>query len=397
MDVFDYFESKLPIISVVHDGQNERHETMINIKSSPTEEYSDSIVIENIGADTLKGNIYTDSTVVVFDVMYFTGNRIEMRYRLNIAMNSQKKIFTEVTIVSNGGEHVLKFEIDVMPPTLFVANYPVNDIASFYNLWEQSPTVAKNTFSKHDFYLWLYACNYKHLDIYEQFRSDTNKERGLSNFFIFNKLKTPVELYLVSEKTEILLDPLKTKKYTEKITIYREGAGFTYDTIECNVPWITLAKTSITTADFKQDNKIEVFYEIDKKLITKKIQYAIISLKLGTGQVHVKAKVPNVIDANLIKNYAGINDKMFLHIKNNVDEPLKIEIVPSDSFIEFEAAIHTIDKEETLPFSIKLSTLQLAQKNIRKRPVFQSSIRIKSSYQDKKFFQDIELIVGDFN
>ncbi|MCL1997012.1 MAG: DUF5717 family protein [Defluviitaleaceae bacterium] len=395
MNVLDYFENELPIISVNHNGVSEQRETTINLQSSPTEERVGKIIIENIGAGTLKGSIYSNSTVV-FDVPHFNGNNIETRYSLNLPLNAPKEICTNVTIASNGGEHTIKFIINVLPPVLFTEGFSINDMDSFYKLWVQNPSFAKKIFMKHDFYLWLHTINYEYIDIYEQFRNDVNKERGINNFFVLNKLKNPTTTSLYEEKIQMALDPFKIEPCTGKVRVRRHGEGFTDETLKCNVPWVIFRKSSVTTADFKQSNEIEIDYEIDRKLINKRVQYGTISLETGTGEVQIKAQVLNLVDIRLNKNYAGIKDDLFLYIKNNTKEPLRIEIAPRDNFVKFDKNLYIIKTEEAIPFGLRLSTLQTAQKSIRKQPVFQSFIRVKSHYRDKKFFQDIELLVGDF-
>lgn len=395
MIVKDYFENKLPIIAVTNNGLQEQYETVINLQSSPTEGYTGSFVIKNIGTGTLQGSIYTDG-VIVFEQSNFNGNITEARYSLNLNLHSPEIIHTEAVIVSNGGEHTIRFIINVKPPTIYLEGFQVDSIESFYKLWTQNPVLAKKIFIKHDFYLWLYAINYEYMDIYEQFRNDPNKERGINNFFVFNKLKEPAVVSLYEQNVKVVINPFKNERCTGKITVRRQFDGFTDETIECNAPWVKLSKNNITAVDFKSADEIEIPYEIDKSLVNRRVQHGEISLKTGNGKVHIKTTLLNFMEVSLSNNYACLKEELFLHIKNNTRESLKIEITPEDNFIKFEKSLYIVENEESIPFNIRLSTLQLAQKSIRKRPVFQSVIRVNSHYGDKKFFQDIKLLVGDF-
>lgn len=396
MNVVNFFENKLPAIAVSINGiQQNISESTIEIEVYPTIPFIGSFIIFNIGGGTLEGSIFCDNNII-FEVNNFKGNNVTINYNINISIASQETINTEAIISSNGGEYTIKFVIKVKPPTIFFHDFPINSLKSFFEFWKTQPTLAKKIFIKHDFYLWLYAINYEYIDIYEQFRNDPNKERGISNFFVFNKLKDPPRLSLVSQVITYNINPYIQDKYNGTITINRQGDGFIDEGIKYNAPWLTFTKHNITTSDFKNSNSINLEYIIDRNLLQKRVQHCFITLTSGSGRVTIKTSIKNFLELKLNGNYLSTRGAFSLYAKNNTNEPISIEVEALDNFIKFEKSVYIINNEMHIPFEIRLSTLQLAQKSIRRRPVFTSIIRVKSKYRDKKFFQDIKLIVGDF-
>lgn len=399
MDLVQYFEKPLPNIFVevldlnciVYSNNNV---ITLNVSVIRSQLYTGTIVIKNIGYGILNGNIYTDS-LISFEASTFSGNNVAVKYNINVT-SINDNIASNVTISSNGGEYILNFIISVKPPVYFIENGTLTDIKSFYTYYTQYPIFAKKHFIKHDFLIWLYSINYENIDIYEQFSKDANKERGINNFFVYNKLQAQPTLQIKTKEIVIKINPYKKENITKSICIIKKGIGYIDETIATTVPWVKFYTNTITTKDFKEADEININYTIDETAITKRVEYGRISLNNGIGYVLIKLVVLNFIEASIPTNYLTLRDEFFISLKNNTSEAIDIEVEPKDNFVKFEKLIFTITENEDIPFFIRLNTLQMAKKSIRKRPIFTTIIRLKSTYKGKHFFKDIPFTVGDF-
>ena len=389
MNVIDYFENPLPIIEVTSEKE-------VVVFTSWVSGYTGSILLQNIGEGTLQGKVYSNNNIV-FERTEFKGNNVELGYNVNVAnVVGNDTIHTNVVISSNGGESIIKFIINIQSPQLNCDGFNVSNLQEFYDCYVNAPTIAKKHFIKHDFLMWLYAIGYEYMDIYEQFSKDPNKERGISNFFVFNNLQTRGELNIINETINIKINPYKSEKIKGFISISKEGNGYIKETITATAPWLVLDTYDISSQDFKDNDVISVGFTIDTAKIQNKTQYCHITIPKKEQCVTLKVTMGGFIEATLVGNYQPLKDEFILHIKSNVTEPLAIEIEPQDPLVKFEKTAYTITNEESIPFNVKLTTLQMAQKTIKKRPVFSTIIRVKSKYKDKRFFKDIDLTVGDF-
>lgn len=392
MNTVEYLEERLPKLTVEFPDQEDPCKIFLEVSSST--EYNGSFTLVNSGGGMMEGSIYSDINMII-DPENFKDNLVKVNFSLNLSRG--ENFYTEVVIASNGGEAVLEFNITILPPALMVEEREIKSLPDFYKLWQSHPTTAKKTFIKHDFLAWLYSQNYEYLDLYEQFRKDPNKERGINNFFVFNKLKNQVSLAIENDDVVHKINLHKgDAQQTGSILVKRQGQGFVDENLHTNVPWIKLQKENITTLDFKEGDLLRVPYTLDKSAVTKKINYGSVYLSSGEGRVNIKVIMINFLQVKLNDNFLTENDEHSLTIRNNTGKPLPIKI-EADGFIKFEKDTYVIESLAIVPFAIRLAPLQAAQKSIRKRPVFEGNIKVSSFYKDETFFENLKVVVGDFN
>lgn len=390
MDVTKLFEFPLPIIN--------KDETKVIIETSKS--YEGTLTIKNDGGGTLEGRITSNSYFLVFEPEYFTGNDIKINYTVDLnVFNVDDKIHTNAVIMSNGGEHTIEFIIKIVPQVINTKEgHKITSIKDLLQFSKKYPVSARKLFIGHEFMMWLYNSEYEYMDLYEHFRSDPNKERGLNNFFVFNKLKHNVTLTLFGEDINIKINPYINKIYTGIISVKRSGQGFIDEQIlvKNNSPWLKLEKERILSSDFKTDDTISVAYTIDKSLINKKVERDRIFLEKGNGSIDIAVTTINFLDVSLEKKYIDVIDSGNLLIYNNSGENIIIEIIAKDSFVKFDGTMFIIDKHAKIPFNIKLSAIQLAQKSMKKNPVFNTEIYVKATFNGETYSKTLKLTVGNF-
>lgn len=388
MNVTEQFEKKLP--KLVVEGEIGPLETYAGQVITGT------LVLKNVGGGLLTGRVY-GGPYLALDKTTIRNNETRLKYTLDVGGQDIGTLNTQLVIATNGGEEVIALQVVVKPAALQIGDIYIETLQQFYEFWKDNQSVGKKAFLGQAFMVWLLATDYAYMDIYEQFRKDPIKERGLNNFFVFNKLKTNATLSIVSEDIEVLVNPLKPKTYVGTLTIKREGQGYIDDAIQSNVDWISLEKENIITADFKETDRLEIPFRISKDHMTKKVQYGTLSLMTGVGTVNLKIKTLKLLDVTLVKNHQSHKDTLYLKIVNNGLEPVTIDLKSADAFIRLPQERYVVEETLEVPFTVKLSTLQLAQKSIKKVPIFESAIRVKATFSHKKFYQDVQLTLGDFH
>lgn len=390
MDVQNIFEYPLPIIN--------KDVNKIIIETSKF--YQGNIVIKNDGEGTLEGRIMTSSNFLSFDTEYFTGNYIEITYTIDLGVyNTDNKIVTEAFIMSNGGEHIIEFFIKRIPYILSTEDgHKIITIKDFFSFSKKNPYSALSLFKSHSFKEWLNSINYEYIDLYIHFLNDPNIERGIDSFFILNKLKYKPTLSLISDKVNINLNPYINKKYMGFISIKRSGQGYIEDRllIKNKAKWLKIEKEYITSADFKSNNTISIGYSIDESLINKKVEYDTLLLEGGEGSINVTVSILNYLNVCFEKDYMDIKDTGYIIINNYSEDEVYVELVPKDSFLKFEKVIYKVGRYLRVSFNVKLSPLQIAQRSLKKRPIFKTEVLVTSYYKGEAYKKNLNLVIGNF-
>ncbi|MCL2610112.1 MAG: DUF5717 family protein [Defluviitaleaceae bacterium] len=256
----------------------------------------------------------------------------------------------------------------------------VYTIKDFYSLWKENKNLAKRIFYYKEFELWLLKLKYPFMHFFEVFLKDANKERGLSNFFAFNNLKEEITLNI------------ELNEETKEITITKTGEGFLEELIRTEAPWLLLDKNHITNKDFEPHGIAKTTYIIDKKR-AKKAEYT--KVYIGNQFVEIKTIEKNFLEIELLTNYKSIDDEMQLKITNNTNLSINVELEAKE-IIKFQSTKYTIEEEPLIiDFKIKLSALQLARKTLGKTLIFEEIIRVYSRFENRKFYKDVPITIGD--
>lgn len=388
VSVYEQFENKLP--------QAETSKKELDVFVRQGEIYVDELMIHNVGGGTLEGQVYF-GPYIESDKTKITGNMCRIKYKIDLSHSTTKTLYSEIVFATNGGEVVVKVTIHVGGTVLSVEGHTIETLADFYQFCRKNQSVGKKIFVHQEFLNWLGRLDYAYIDIYEQFRKDPIKERGINNFFVFNKFKENPKLVLESKKIELIEDPFRPESYQGELTIRRMGWGFVDERLMADVPWIKLEKQNVLTADFKDSDNLIIPFTVPKENIYGKNKAGKITLSHSAGAVDVRIKMLKILEVEIDKNYQTHKDVMYLCVKNNTKDEIRLEVQAKDAFVKFEEDNYLVGEMLNIPFNIKLSTLQLAQKSIKKVPVFESWIRVKATYKDKKFFEDIKIVLGDFN
>jgi hypothetical protein len=389
---------KMDVIELLEEPKSILKLNIQKIVASTSSLLQGEFFITNDGKGTLRGGISVRNSAIEFLSDTFEGNRVKIGYVIDV--NKLKIGFTvktEALIYSNGGEFVLPILINVIAPMLETGlEINISKLNDILLIAKKRNKEAQMLFYRNDFVSWLININYEYLMIYDYIVKDSNKERGLDNFLIFNKLKNKVELTTATQ--EVYLNIKNDSKETVSGIIKVNKSCWGY--VECDVEiknnskWITLETNKITSMNFNDDGSFLLKYSIDTSQIYSNIAFE--QIIIGDDLViDLKIKRKKNVYLNLSKENYSFDDKGVVSIDNFTNESIKVEIIPKDSFIKFDSKIYTVEDNKQIEFTVKPNPLQMAQISIIKHSLIESSLYFKITIKSKVIEKILRFTIGE--
>lgn len=385
MDLRDIFEYPLPIIQVdtekIAINMNDFNGGLINIK--------------NIGGGNLMGKIFSNTDCIILHEEEFEGNNISVEYEIVPSIyNSGDFIKSEIIILSNGGEVVIPIFIAISNfDYLLCIREKIYTIKEFYNYYLKNTKEAIRIFNSFEFMIWLKKIDFMHIDITEVFLKDANKQRGIDNFFIIAGVKEKATLdfeettykykYFNKNESDIVgIIPLKMigKGYFEEDIFLQK---------ECD--WLILETNKIFNKDFDELGNYNLNFKIIKSKLKKGFEKNKIMFGKNQKSIGIEICKKQPIQIVCEREYYETIDTGNIKVINNLGEDLLIEILPKDTFINFEGEKYLVGKYAEIKFNIKLTGFLKAQLDFIKKPYMDTEILIKAQFGDK-IFKDKKII-----
>lgn len=385
MDIVELFESPLPSLSIDAD----------KIAVETTGNYEGSFIIRNTGGGELKGRILSNSSVIKFTPDSFNSKKTTVFYTLDISIYKPGDIIkTSAVIMSNGGEKIIPVVIKALPFCIETKeNIKITSLKDFYRYAKKYPLSARQLFMAQDFNFWLTGILYPHMDSYEKFSRDPNKERALDNFFVLNKLKKQAYVMPVEKNVTVTVNPYMDTVVEGNLIFQRTTWGYLDASIikEGNAKWLSLNKDKLTSADFDENNSASVGYNIEPRLIIDKTaSERVIADKASPVTVYVKKLPP--VTAVLSKETFLPNENGHIAVTNNTGKDLLIEVATTENYLKFEGSRYYISSYAEIPFDVKVTSLQSAQNMFKRRPSINVSLFVTAaSYTYRK---KLDILVG---
>jgi len=222
---------------------------------------------------------------------------------------------------------------------------------------------------------------YEHMEMYEHFSRDPNKERAVDHFLILNKLKDKAAVYASNADIQI---PVRADAPDETgcITLRRSTWGYLDVTLQAPeaAKWLKLTKERLTSADFNENGEAEVFFIVLPKLLTMKRQtarVAVLAEGLPVDEIRITAARHAGVTAKADREFYGFADAGKLLVSNRTGADLAVEIYAADSFVKFDHMKYPVGETAAIPFSIELSGLQTVQAALRKRAFMESEVQVR--------------------
>ena len=379
-------------------------EDIIHIETA--DQYEGCFTIKNTGGGVLTGRILSCVKALAFEPGTWEGNAVTITYRFNPAVAGDirpgKTLESCIYVSSNGGEIRVPVRIKFMRMAIATPEgITVASIYDFFDYAQQFPAQARRVFVDSEFYMLLMATIYPYLEIYESLHKDANRERAMDNFFMLSGLKEKTTFHVTQRAWEILKKPDETDTVTGSFYVQKSDRGYIDApiTTQRNAPWLTLDANRLVSADYDETNIACVNFSINPTLITQKV--ACETVVIGAQKEADSSNVIDIVFRRAPLFFSRVSclsyqyeDHGIIHLYNNSDVDLQIDLHSADGFVRFAARKYIVGAYYEIPFTIKLTTLMRAQLFLRPQPFIHSYIEVRTVCRGQLIRQRLPITIG---
>lgn len=388
-DVLKQFEYPLPLISC-ETGK---------ISFEASQSVSASFFIENRGGGELNGYLSSGAEALSFSPTSFSGNRVEISFFFNIeSYRPGDSLESSLVIVSNGGELVIPIRIDVISPEIYAKDgQRISSLMDYMFYAKANPVPSRQLFTQKEFLMWLLSMNYEHMELYDRFTMDSNKERAVDNFLIMNRLKRKAQAAVIEKNISLKLKYREADPVTGVIMFRLNGWGY----IDLKLRQkgentaVKLLTEKISYTDFDENGFFEATFVVYPALVKSRRAYEQIEI---TGDINAVCTISIIrerpVKAEMLRSRFEASDRGTILITNNTGKDMMFSVVSSEPFIKFEGRRYLVGAKAELPFEVRFTALQSAQMTLRKQPFAEVVISLWSAEPvrfEKKFKITVEL------
>jgi len=351
-----------------------------------------SFVIKNTGTGELTGRILSRYPGLTFTPTKWTGNSQTITYSL-APQNSNSTIETVAYITSNGGEIALPVTINTAPMTIHTdEGIGVTSIQDFYQYAQAHPASARRLFTSSEFYMLLLATRYPYIEAYESLHKDPNRERAMDNFFVLSKLKQKTTITFQLPCIHV------AQKWAEKslttIRVRKSDSGYADApvTTEGGAPWLSISTERLTS--FDENNIASIAAIIDPALMPG--VFVSERIHVGDASCEITAAKTAPIVITLPRAGYRYEDRGVIRVVNNTGANITVDMYSPDRFIRFYAGSYTVETSYDIPFEIRPTAFQSAQRLFRRWPYVSTSINVRAHTIGFATQKRLHLTIGEW-
>ena len=181
------FEYQLPEILL--------SEEKLQIAAVAGDTYRGSFIVSNSQGSRMKGVLYSSSRLFVLSEDKFVGEEVTIHYSFNAEyMEPGEQLEGEVSIITECGETVLPFEVQVEQPACDSSIGKIRDMFQFTDLAKLNWTEAEQVFSSETFARMLRYHDVKLLKLYQHLMVGGNAGSAMEEFLVSIRKKSQVQI-----------------------------------------------------------------------------------------------------------------------------------------------------------------------------------------------------------
>ncbi len=250
-------EYELPVMEV---SVSEIDETLYSEKIS-----EGSFEVYSSNNLNLKGIVYTTHEFVKIndEDRMFSGASNIIRYCIDTEyLNEGDEIEGSINVVTNGGEAIIPFKFKIDSASMTSSIGEIKNLFHFANLVQMNYDEALTLFKSPDFVHIFLENDFYLLSMYEGLKACPLPEMALEEFLIAANKKSPTKIAI--SETEKVYGKLEEDE-GDVIVISKENWGYTQIDIEVDGEFLSVEKSSITSADFAGSNyELKYYVHVDK-------------------------------------------------------------------------------------------------------------------------------------
>lgn len=213
--------------------------------------YHGVLTLSNVQDARMKVMVYDDRYLFTFDRHIFVERKCELRYHFDGSHYEQgKTIRGNLNVITDGGEFVVPYTVEIVAPYVETSLGPVNDMFQFTTLAEQSWGEALRVFESEDFERTFLKGQPQLEKVYDSLRVSLSANQALEEFLVYMHKKKVQSLSVVPE---VISMEMPETMMTGSVRITRNTWGYTNASIHTDCPFIIVRKMMLTSEDFYGD------------------------------------------------------------------------------------------------------------------------------------------------
>ncbi len=210
--------------------------------------YSGSFTIKNNKNTPIKGILYSSSELFRLEQDRFTGEENVIHYSFyGNNMNPLETAKGEVCIVSDCGEIILPFTVNIEAPYLNSSIGKIKDLFNFTNLAKADWSEAIKLFKSKEFKQILVHHDTKYLLLYQNIIKSRSNSQALEEFLI--AIRKKLQLNITIDKAVLQYD-IRDESIMDKLTLVKDNWGFAEIRVSTDAPFLSLEHKIIWSENF---------------------------------------------------------------------------------------------------------------------------------------------------
>ncbi|QHQ59549.1 hypothetical protein Ana3638_01010 [Anaerocolumna sedimenticola] len=223
-------------------------EEEINITVDAGKIYSGSFTIKNNKNTPMKGILYSSSELFRLEQNSFMDRENEIHYRFyGDHMNPLETVKGEICIVSDCGEILMPFTVNIEVPYLESSMGKIKDLFNFANLAKEDTAEALKLFKSQEFKQILLYHDTKYLLLYQNIIKSRSGSQALEEFLIAIRKKLQIN---ISVDKKVLTFDLDKESIMDKVILTKDNWGYAEIRVSTDVPFLIPEHKIIWTENF---------------------------------------------------------------------------------------------------------------------------------------------------
>lgn len=236
-------------------------EEMIQIDVESGNTFTGYFDINSINGTDIRAMIFSSNKLMMCKESSVIGTSNRINYEFDSSrLEPGDVVKGHFSIISNGGEVEVPFQIKVCLPYQETSIGHIRDLSGFTNLAQENWHEAVKLFRSSHFKR-VFLVNKKYAHIYDKLIQSRNKNQALEEFLCTLKRKKKIDITITRDDIEHLY---LQEIYSDRIVIEKDGWGYQKISISTEGDFLSVYKNDLTTEDFL-GSYYELEYVIDPK------------------------------------------------------------------------------------------------------------------------------------
>ena len=218
----------------------------LNIESGTV--YEGSFTVSSVNDHVIKAMVYDSRYMIRFDNHTFINRRFDVKYSFDATcLEAGKNYKGHISIITDGGEFKIMYEIDITTPFVKYAGQKIDDLFKFATLAESNWNEAARVFVRDDFKRTFINKDPMVKQIYASLMESHSVNQAMEEFLVYVHKKRALTLSVSKAKINVEM-PEELSKIS--VNISKNTWGYTNSTVRATTDFIIPSRKNITSADF---------------------------------------------------------------------------------------------------------------------------------------------------